>query len=494
MNAKSEKDTLKNILRYFSSSLFSSLLSIINAFIKPRFLTPELYGLWSLLNIIPLYVEYSDLGTRTAMRYLIPLHRGKKEYQHIKDIKGNVIFGSLYISILIAIILVVLALIGNFNLEVKTGLICMAIVIILNCYHSNYVVVLKGYQQFKLLTHSFYLKASLNLVLGAVFLYFFNIYGLYVSIILSYILVNLYLKSKYPLKPYSNFNVRFFYQLVKKGFPMLVFGFGSILISTSDRIIIASLLGNEQLGFFSIAIMIMGFFLSIPGSVQEVMEPDLMVHMNSRSMQENVKHYFLSPLINLAYFLPLVMGPVIFIIPVLIPLILPGYSEGIVPTQIMIIGGYFFAMSYTARGIIIANHLQIKAIGVMSISIPVNVFLSVYFIDSGLGITGVAIASSFSYMLLLFSLLIFIKKNCKHFKDDWSETMKGIALPFPIIAIITVLLLYVSKMCFSNEYMAAIFGLSVYSISSYFLITIAAKKYTLLKKIKVNSFFNNYFK
>lgn len=490
MKVKSEKDTLKNIFRYFSSSLFSSLLGIINAFIKPRLLTPELYGLWSLLNIIPLYAEYSDLGTRTAMRYLIPLHLGKKEYQHIKDLKGNVIFGSLYISILIAIILVILALIGNFNLEVKTGLICMAIVVLLDCYNSNYVVVLKGYQKFKLLTHVFYLKSSLNLIFGVIFIYFFNIYGLFISIILSYILVNLYLKLNCPLKPYSNFSIRPFLQIVKKGFPMLVFAFGTLLISTSDRIIIASLLGNEQLGYFSISIMIMGLFLSIPDSAREVMEPGLMAHMHSTSMQENVKQYFLKPLINLAYFLPFVMGPVFFIVPVLIPLILPAYTEGIVPAQIMIIGGYFLALSYTTRGVIMANNLQLQAIGVMVLSIPVNIVLSIYFIELGLGISGVAIGSCLSYILLFLSLLIFIKKKCDHFKDDWHETMIGIAWPFPLISSVTAMLLYIINLWPINEYIAAFFALSIYFIAVYFLINIAAKKYSLLKSANMKSIFN----
>ena len=86
----SRDPVLKNIARYFSSSVYQSIFGVINAFIKAKFLTPELLGLWSLLSIIPDYSSYSDLGSRTAMQYLIPYHEGKGESQKNDEIKGTV--------------------------------------------------------------------------------------------------------------------------------------------------------------------------------------------------------------------------------------------------------------------------------------------------------------------------------------------------------------------------------------------------------------------
>lgn len=485
-----KKNTLKNIFRYFSSSLYSTLLGIVNAFIKPKLLSPEFYGLWNILNIIPLYASYSHLGTRTAMRYLLPLKLSEKEYHEVDVIKGNVIFGSLYISLLIAMILTLLGLIVDFSLEVKTGIFTMAAVVLLEWYYLTYVSVLKGYQNFKLLTQVFYLKSTLTFIFGVTFIYFFSIYGLYLALVLSITLTNFYLRYKFSLGHYTIFNISQFAQFVKKGFPMLMFSLGSLIISTSDRIIITSLLGNEQLGYYGISIMILGFFLTIPGATREVMEPALMASMNDNSMQENIRQYFFKPMINLAYFLPFVMGPVFFIVPVLIPVILPDYTDGIIPSQIMIVGGYFLAMSYTARGVIIANNLQLKAIAVMALSIPVNIALSIYFIKLGLGITGVAIGSSFSYLILFISLLIFIKKNCDYLKDDWQQTMKAIVWLFPFLSGVTALLLYILNLWSINEYIAAIFALLVYFITVYYLIKIAAKRYSFLKTVNLKSLFN----
>lgn len=487
-----KKNILKNISRYFSSSLYTTILGVINAFIKPRLLSPENFGLWNILNIIPLYASYSHLGTRTAMRYLLPLKLAEQSHQNVNQIKGNVFYGSLCITLLISVVLFFLGIFGKFTIEVQFGLFTMAIVVLLEWYYLTYVSVLKGYQQFKLLTQVFYLKSTLSFVIGVSLIYFFGIFGLYIALIVALTLTNIYLRSKFSLGRRLSFSSQQFYNLVKQGFPMLLFSLGTLLIGTSDRIIISTLLGNEQLGFYGIAIMILGFFLTIPGSTREVMEPALMESVNSNSMLENTTEFFLKPLINLAYFLPLLIGPVIFIVPILIPIVLPNYIDGILPTQIMMIGGYFLAMSYTTRGIIIANNLQVKAIAIMVLSIPVNVVVSIYFINLELGITGVALGSSISYMVLWLSLLAFIRKHCDYSKHQWRQTMVGILWLLPWLIALIFLLSYAINSGVVNRYVALITALMLYTITIYYLINFAAKRYSLLKSVTFSSLMKHY--
>jgi O-antigen/teichoic acid export membrane protein len=475
---------LKNIARYFSSSMYQSIFGVINAFIKAKFLTPELLGLWSLLSIIPEYSSCSDLGSRTSMKYLIPYYEGKGEFQKNDEIKGAVFYGTLYASLIIAGILVLLSFKEEFDLKLRLGLLTVALIVLLGWHSSYYCTLLKAYQKFRILTLAFYLKTTAAFFLNVLLIYFFKIYGLYLSAILSLIIFNTYMRAKYPLKRSNPFQFRVYKGLFKKGFPLLVFSLGVLFITTSDRFIISYFLGNEQLGYYSIAIMVFSFFLSAPDSVREVIEPRMMENMGKSSKEDSLEKYFFKPLINISYFLPFLVGPVIFIFPVAVRLILPRYTDGILPTQIVIIGGYFLAVSYTTRGIIVARNLQIKALMIMILSIPVNIGLSIYFIKLGMGIKGVAIGTGISYFIFFISLLIFVRVKCNYAPKDWNSAISCICWPFPVMCITILFLLKMSGMLPLNEYLTAFANLFIYSLIMLFVTNLSARRYVLLKSIR----------
>ena len=71
----------------------------------------------------------------------------------------------------------------------------------------------------------------------------------------------------------------------------MVYNFSAILISTSDRIIISYFLGNKQLGYYGIAIMIFSFLMQIPAVSREVIEPRLMQEMTRNSDEKILNEY-----------------------------------------------------------------------------------------------------------------------------------------------------------------------------------------------------------
>ncbi|MCD6416053.1 MAG: hypothetical protein J7M08_05095, partial [Planctomycetes bacterium] len=71
-----QDDSVAPVVAKYSSGRFYRMgLGLITAFIRPKLLSPEYYGIWTLLKLIPNYLSYAHGGTRTAMRYLIPLYR-----------------------------------------------------------------------------------------------------------------------------------------------------------------------------------------------------------------------------------------------------------------------------------------------------------------------------------------------------------------------------------------------------------------------------------
>jgi O-antigen/teichoic acid export membrane protein len=119
---KKKESISKNIIRYSASNYFRQFLSVLTAFVRPKLLSPENFGLWNLFKIIQTYSSYMHLGSRSSMRYLIPFHESRKEEDKIRDIKGSCYWGSFYLNLMLAMILVLIAFLNGLSREQRMGL------------------------------------------------------------------------------------------------------------------------------------------------------------------------------------------------------------------------------------------------------------------------------------------------------------------------------------------------------------------------------------
>ncbi len=486
--AEKQKDSLlKNIAIYSSSNIYRQLLSLINAFIRPKLLSPELYGLWSLLSLLSNYATYSDLGSRISMRFLIPYNEARNKRDENEKIKASALYGPLLIRLTLVLAIIVYTLVTEHSREVIYGLYTIATVILLRWYHGYYISLLKSQQNFKLVAKANYIRTSISVFIGAVLIYLFGIYGLYLTIILTYAAVITYLLIRHPLGSHPDFSLDVFGKLVRMGFPIMVYNVFILLIRSADRIIIASYLGTKELGFYAIAGMVFSFLMQIPGATREVIEPRLMQDMATMSKEKNLKEYFLKPLVNTAYFMPFLIGAVFFIMPVLIPLILPRYIPGIQPLQILIFGGYFLSLSFVARGTIVSNNWQTRVLALMAFCVLINIGLSLFLIQSGLGLSGVAIGSSISFFTLFICLLSFIYRESKSPLVEWKKNIIGMSLPFPVMCLTIALLHNSATLRPINDIAYAIAALCIYSLIMLTVLQSAQKKYPLLQGVKFSN-------
>ncbi len=489
MKNKKRDSAVKDITKYSSSKIYVQLLGVFNAFIKPKLLSPELFGLLSILNLIPRYASYAHLGSRDSIRYKIPYNETKNEFQENRKLKGSVFYGSLYINLFIAFLLVIFSLRGDLSLEVRLGILAMAFLVVATWYYEYYICLLKSYQIFKLITSSNYLKATVTCFLGFILIYFFSIYGAYLISIISLIVVISYFLVKHPLGSHNKFRFKVFEGLVIQGFPIMLFNISSELIRTCDRIIVSYFLGIEQLGYYGIAAMVISSLIQIPGAARDVMEPRLMQNLDNNSEKKILNEYFFKPLFNTAYLLPLIIGPVFFLLPLIIPLVLPRYVPGILPAQINIIGCYFLLMSFPARGIIVANNWQLKASTILVLTLFINIALNIFFLKLEMGLKGIAIGTSVSFFILFISLLIFIKKRSIDSYKDWSTHIKGLCIPFLVMCATILLVETLSRFVLTNYYLIVFIKITFFLTIMFTSRHIAIKKYPLINEIKLKWFF-----
>ncbi len=485
MKQEKHKPLANVIVQYSSSRLFRLVLGTVTVFLRPKLLMPEQYGIWTLFELIPRYASYLHLGTRDTMRFFIPFYSSRNDYAKTAMIKGSVFTSSLLINILLSCLLVILSLQKGFTIEVRAGFFVMSLIVILLFFMEYYIALLRAYEQFSLIAASTYLNTASLFVLTIPLLFFLKLYGLYITILSAYIIIVVFLRIKYNYGITYKVDFKTLKELFVKGAPIMVSDFSIQLITTSDRLIVSSLMGSRELGYYGIAILAVSFLMQIPGTAREVMEPRLMRIVENSSSEKVVNDYLLKPLINTAYLMPFIIGPVFILTPVIIPWLLPRYVDGIVSAQILSIGVYFLSLAYVPRAVIVANDLQLKVAAFLPFILAFNVLISVILVKQGLGLPGAAIGSSIAFLVLFLSLFLFLSKKLKDKGDDWKSHIIGMCLPFPLMSFLLGVLYSIFPVFITNRFLCALVILSFLWITMYFFHIWACGRYRLLKSIRL---------
>ncbi len=441
------------IAKYSSSRIIRQLLSVITTFLQPKLLSPDLFGLWTLLKIIPSYAGYLHFGSRTAMRFLIPQHQERGEYEKVAEIKNTVFTASLVLHLVAGFILILLSLLTGWHTATRVGLACMAFIILLQFFFEFYISNLKAEENFQSISRSNYIFSLASFLFSITLLYFFRIYGLFAAIILTYIVVIYYFYRSYRMEICVRFEKNIFVDLLQQGSPVMLTNLIILLIMTSDRFIVSWMLGQSSLGHYGIAILLLSFLMNVPGAAREVLEPQLMRELRQANRTEMSIKYLIKPMNKMLYFLPLAIGASYLSMPLFIYIFLPRYSEGIKAAQILLFGAYFLALSHPPRNLIIAFSLQKKALSYLPLIFLFNVILSILLIRLGYGIEGVAVSSTVSFALIPASQLLIMKNFLPSRMIDRGRYYGSLMLPPAVL----LLLLYCCSSIFA-QYQSSIWS------------------------------------
>lgn len=452
---KSRNPILTNIVHFSGSNLYRHFLGLLTSLFRPMALGPELYGLWNLLNITTNYGTYLHLGSRTSMRYAIPKLRSREEHALIEQTKGTVITGTMLINGFIACILIAIAGFGDYTGASQHGLILFALILVLSCFYEHSISELKGEQNFLLVSQANYVRYSLNFVLTAALIFQFQFYGAVAALLLSIVLSTLFLGRGYSLTRPGRFDLTLFIQQVKFGWPIVILDVVTLLLRSIDKLLIALYIGTHALGLYAIATMILGPLMNIPAASREVVEQALMFKGDTLSQKKLLNDFFFKPLRYTAYLMPVLIGVACLVLPGFIQIALADYRDAILATQILLTGSYFLALSYPCRGVIVANNWQIKAALHAVVAALINLALSFYLLQRGLGIEAVAASSSFSFFVLHMILFAFVLKRSKlRFRDSiWQ--LPDLLLPFFVMLGLFLLVSYISAEMMSLDGLSA---------------------------------------
>lgn len=409
---------------YSLGTQLTQIITLVAALLSRRFLGPTQTGIWATLQMIVDYSKYSTLGTLDAATREIPALRGRGASEEAEKIK-NLAFSFIFSTSVIfssAVCLTAFLTRGHFRPEITYGLYFVALVVFFQRMNNLLVALLRCYKKFELEAIFMIASALVNAALVALLTYHFKIYGFISALILSFVFNIAFLLTRYPYHFRFNFDKERLKPLIGYGLPLMTLGILAALLKSIDKIMVVKLMGFEQLGIYSIALMACSYLGNFAISVAIVLVPHFQEKFGRSGLPRDLEIYLIKASKAYALTLPVMIALAWFAAPLAIKWILPKFDLGIPAMKTLSLSLFFIALIQPFHDFLITIKKHGLLFPILLITCVAAVSANWFVIQRGWGLEGVALATVGVYALN-FTLVFFtaafhlsgIKPLVKHF-------------------------------------------------------------------------------
>ena len=278
---------LKHSYKFSAANILGYLLQIPSSIYVASRLGPENYGLVAFVMLWAFYGRLIRPGLFNATAREMPHCIGKGNADRAIFIR-NVAATYEFIYYLLAGVIIVAASFFFKNPIIKTGLILVAVSLILETIHSAFASEQWAFQRFGIMAKITVLRTITTPLITVLLVYLFHTYGvliLMVALPVICILCFLFIAPKVKLKAIINYKE--FRSLFKVGIALQFFGFLFWAIRGVDRTYVAMYFSAAQLGFYSFAMSPIHNIYNIISDFGKVLSP---VIYNELSKSEDSSH------------------------------------------------------------------------------------------------------------------------------------------------------------------------------------------------------------
>ncbi len=399
---------LRKVLRDsmgFAASQYAVRLALLaRGIIAARWLGPHAYGAWNALVLLLEYGMLAHFGTLQGLDQAVPARIAEGDPKRLDRVKrvglGNIL---LLTGLFTALCL---AYFARTEGQLRNSWGFSGIALILGCamltsmayYH---LTLLRSHGDITAVSAWFIVQAGVGALLGVALIPSLGVWGLlwgwFAGTAVAAFLVRGRAQGRVPLVPAIG---RDSIALLAVGLPMFLYAGSNLLMRTLDRVIILRFLGTEPLGFYSLSVLLLGLLLYLPDSVGYVLYPRLVQRFRETDHDlESIRGAVERPLRAISLVVPGLCGAASLAAPAAVMLLLPRFEPAIAPMRAACFGAAGVALANLAAIVLmtLGRHLLLVPAALAFTALGATLALAA--VRLGYGITGVAWASFFSFLV-----------------------------------------------------------------------------------------------
>ena len=392
----------KEFTFYSISFVFMQIVNIALAVFIRNILGPEQMGVWVALQIVLTYTKYSNLGLAGAASREIPYEKGRGHIQQVDEIRNS----SYTFTLLVSAVLSAGMIVGAFFVQKSLGtiygvsLMTLAFLSFFQRSSTFCIAMVRAERRFDFINRFNVYSSIANAVLIVLLVQFFKLYGYYAAMVLSFAFNFFYLVGFSGISFRWQWNWPLLMSLFKMGIVLVFVNLVDTFFVSVDKLSITALINVKALGIYSIVMLASNTILMFPNNLSVIVFPYLNEAYGASKEPEDVKKFVLLPNQFIATYLPLLIGLLWILSPVLVRSFMPKYMEGVMPLKVGLWASLFVILSANIGNTLIT----FKKYGWM---IPVQLVIAagmfaanVVLTRHGFGLTAIACTDLAGYALL----------------------------------------------------------------------------------------------
>lgn len=404
--------TIKNSLWIIGERIFQAIISLFLTMVTSRYLGPSNYGILNYgATFVSLFLVIMKLGLDNII---------VNELINDRNNEGKLLGTSIIMRLASGIVSIIVMTILVFILQSNSKLIIITTILqsiillfqsvnILDYWfqshlNSKYVSIIKGISYILVTLYKIYLLISKKNII------WFATSTIFDSLIIAVLLIVFYRKEK---KQKLKFDKQLVKKLLKKSYHFIISGIMVIIYTQIDKIMIGSMINQEQLGYYSAALMVCSIWTFVPEAILTSFRPAVF------ESKKNNNNYLpkLKQLYAIIFWTCIAFSAFITLFAKYIIIIIfgNGYLPSIKALRILI---WYVPLSQlgSARSVWIVSENKNKYIKkIMLWGVIINISLN-YFLIPILGIYGAIIATIITEFTTCFISPLFYKETRIHTK------------------------------------------------------------------------------
>lgn len=409
MNLSSVKEVLKNSLfkefsHYSASTLIYQLSRVLVELFAAKILGPTLWGIWYLLNLTIAYRGLFNFGITNGMNREVPIHLGKNDKKKARRLE-DITFSTVVISTILAIALILMVSFSVEDKNLKNALLWLIPLFVVTQFYYLVNSSLKANTLFHYISSKQFIFSILFPILAIPLTYLLKLEGFIIAFTLALLISVMYIYKKSLLSYNFDLNWLETKNLIKIGFPIMAVGIAYTFLNTADRWVIGLLLGTEELGHYSMAIIVFGGITLFPKIISQQLYPRMAYDWGKKNSKQALEHWSWLQTKYTGFLVVPLLICVLIVFPLLIKYLLPEYISGISSLQIISFGVLFMPFSAGWGNVLNIIDKQVYYLIVIIVAVLMNLGINYYLVKEGYGITGVAFGTLFTFALYNLSIM-----------------------------------------------------------------------------------------